>query len=468
MGIMLRGKTRWGHALGIVCCGLLASRLAAQEASEFTLVGVGKVDITPAYPVRLAGYAARSSESEVVRQKIYVRALAFGGDGGQPAILLTADNCGVPAAIREEVASRLARRRGLDSARLAVCSTHTHSAPWLNGYAPNLSLTPLTSREEKHRDRYTREFTDALEQAALQAWDDRRLARLTRGLGRASFAANRRTKDGPVDHEVPVMLVFTPGGGLRAVFASYACHCTTLTGEFNQVCGDWAGYAAEQLEAEHPGATALVAIGCGGDANPQPRSRFDLAEQHGRELAGAVDQVLRGPGKLAVEGSVECQARVIHLPLDTLPTRAEWEARARETNFVGNHARLQLARLDRGEALRTALPYLVQVWDFGRDLSLVFLPGEVVVDYSLRLKREFDASRLWINAYANDVPCYIPSERVLREGGYEGSLAMIYYDQPNRFAPGIEDRIINAVAELLPRHARTEAGGQRTGPFQKP
>ena len=134
-----------------------------------------------------------------------------------------------------------------------------------------------------------------------------------------------------------------------------------------------------------------------------------------------------------------------------MPSRAEWETRARETNYAGGHARINLARLDRGEKLQTKVPYVVQTWTFGDGLAMVFLSGEVVVDYSLRLKREFDASRLWINAYANDVPCYIPSERILKEGGYEGGGAMIFYDQPTRFAPGLEDIIVKTVHDLLPK-----------------
>jgi hypothetical protein len=96
------------------------------------------------------------------------------------------------------------------------------------------------------------------------------------------------------------------------------------------------------------------------------------------------------------------------------------------------------------------VPYLIQTWTFGDNLALVFLPGEVVVDYSLRLKREFQAQRIWINAYANDVPCYIPSERILQEGGYEGGGAMIYYDKPTRLATGIENAIVQTVHDLLP------------------
>src|SRR5205823_8937897 len=57
--------------------------------------------------------------------------------------------------------------------------------------------------------------------------------------------------------------------------------------------------------------------------------------------------------------------------------------------------------------------------------------------------------RLWINAYANEAPCYIPSERILREGGYEGGGAMIYYDVPAAFKPGLEKPIIDTVHEHL-------------------
>jgi hypothetical protein len=150
-----------------------------------------------------------------------------------------------------------------------------------------------------------------------------------------------------------------------------------------------------------------------------------------------------------VEGKLVCRTKRIELPFAPLPTRAQWEAIAQTNGYPASHARLNLARLDRGEKLPTQLPYLVQTWVFGDSLAMVFLPGEVVVDYSLRLKREYDSSRLWINAYANDVPCYIPSERVLKEGGYEGGGAMVFYDRPGPFAPGVEERIVTAVHALL-------------------
>ncbi len=54
-------------------------------------------------------------------------------------------------------------------------------------------------------------------------------------------------------------------------------------------------------------------------------------------------------------------------------------------------------------------------------LTLVALSGEVVVDYAIRLQKELggEGRTLWVAAYANDVVGYIPSVRVLKEGGYE-------------------------------------------------
>jgi hypothetical protein len=106
--------------------------------------------------------------------------------------------------------------------------------------------------------------------------------------------------------------------------------------------------------------------------------------------------------------------------------------------------------LEKGEELQKALDYPVQTWTFGDDLARVFLAGEVVVDYSLRLKNLYDRQRIWVNAYSNDVPCYIASKRVLKEGGYEAETSMIYYDRPGRLAPTVEDQIIETVQRLLP------------------
>jgi putative membrane-bound dehydrogenase-like protein len=433
----------------------------AQPSAPTYTVGVAKIDITPSYPVRLSGFGFRRAESEGITQRIWAKALVI--DDGEPAVLLTVDNLGVPASLVQEVAACLAKKAGIRPERLAVTATHTHTAPMLRGVAPTLFGQPIPREHQQHIDRYTAELTDKLEQVALAALADRKPARLSWGIGSIDFAVNRRTKGGPVDHDLPVLVVRDLKGKVRAVYVSYACHCVTLSN--NKISGDWAGYAQQAIQDEYPGAIALVSIGCGGDANPSSGvtgDHADLAAHQGAEIAAEGKRLL--PGFLApVTGKLTARTHAIELPLDTLPTRAQWEERAKRKGAVGYHARVQVGRLDRGEPLRTKIAYPIQTWAFGDSLAMVFLPGEVVVDYSLRLKRELDGLRLWINAYANDAPCYIPSERVLKEGGYEGGGAMIYYDLPTRFKPGLEQRIIDTVHDQIGKKFKSPFDSQRIG-----
>ena len=224
-------------------------------------VGVARIDITPEYPIRLTGYAVRKTESEGVEQRLWAKALAIGNNREGAAILITVDNCGVCTNVTDVVAARLKIRAEMSRERLAVCSSHTHSAPCTVGFAPNIFALPIPAEQQATIERYTRELTDKLEQVALAALADRKAAKLAWNEGKAAFARNRRTAGGPVDHALPILTVSDLDGQLRAVVVNYACHCTTLGGEFNKLCGDWAGFAQEALERDCPGAVALVTIG---------------------------------------------------------------------------------------------------------------------------------------------------------------------------------------------------------------
>jgi hypothetical protein len=451
------GLLQYGSMKSLLTLALLWPLVCFCAKQPVYEVGVARVDITPDYPIRLNGYLARKAECDGVIQHVFAKALAIGSDRQHPAILISVDNCIIPAAVREQIFQRL-KARGIRSEKLAICVSHTHSAPKLAGAADNIFATNLPPEQLAHIERYTREFIDKVSAVANAALDDRKPATLAWGKGTAGFAANRRTKGGPTDHEMPVLKVTGTNGELRALVVNYACHCTTLSDMPNQICADWAGYAQEDIEKEHPGVVAMTIMGCGADANPSPRSGVNFAKQHGEEILKSVDEVLSQPFH-PLDQKLECRARRIYLSFAPLPTRAQWEERASRKGPSDYptvyHARKNLARLDRGEKLPTELPYLVQEWNFGDELAMVFLCGEVVVDYSLRLKTELDKSRLWVNGYANEVPCYIPSRRILKEGGYEGEGAMVYYDLPTRLAESTEDRIISAVEDIVPKTFRT-------------
>jgi hypothetical protein len=429
----------------LIGLSLSASRVA--DAGETIPVGVARVDITPAYPTRLGGYAARKTEATGVGQRIWAKGMAIGSDEAKPCVLITIDNLGVS----DSMVTELSRRLKIPRDSLVVAASHTHSAPVLRGVAPHIFGRKFTDVEQATIDRYTDETLGHLESLARDALRDRRPATIAWGQGSVGFAANRRTPGGPVDHALPVLRVLSPDGTIRAILVNYACHCTTIDPALNVVHGDWAGLAQQELEQRHPGAVVMTAIGCGADSNPSPRQGKDSvgnAKKHAHALADEVDRVFKSPLRPIGSAPTRRSTRVA-LPLEAV-TRAGLDALVKAGSYPGYNASTFLARLDRGEPVPDHVDYAVTVWAFGDDLVMVFLPGEVVVDYALRLKREYDPARLWITAYANDSPCYIPSERILKEGGYEGGGAMVYYGQPSKFKPGVEDRIVTAVRSLIP------------------
>jgi putative membrane-bound dehydrogenase-like protein len=426
---------------------------------------MARVDISPTNAVRLMGYAARADSPAPtnIAQRLHARALAL-GTGPDAVVIVTIDNCILPGALTASIRARVASRTGIDTNRIALTVTHTHSAPCLTGAAPNIFARTITPEDQAQIDTYTRYFAGRVEQAILQALADRKPARLAWGQGRVGFARNRRTPGGPVDHSLPLLRITDPAGHLRGVFVNYACHCTTLSGEFNASHGDWAGVATLDLEASFPGTTAMVAIGCGADSNPDPRGTIPLVEQHGRSLAAEARRLLELP---LTELTVPPTARqdIVELPYQPHFTREQWNQRAKTSGIVGHHARRWLERIDAGQPPAPTLPYPVQTFRFGTNLAMVFLGGEVVVDYALRLKSELDSARLWVNGYANDVPCYIPSRRILREGGYEAESSLWYYDRPQQLDPAIEDKIIGSVrSHLEPAFLPPPKQGEMTPP----
>ncbi len=280
---------------------------------------------------------------------------------------------------------------------------------------------------------------------------------------RCGFAMNRRqpttdgfrlglNPDGPVDHDVPVLAVRSADDKLIALVFGYACHNTAL-GPVREINGDYAGFAQRRLESEHPEAVALFLAGCGGDQDPAPRRHVQDAEQHGLALASAVEAGLAAPS-LPLDSRLSVSLETCPLPFTPLPPRNELEARAASPNgFVSRHARRILDQWPNPGDHPRDYPLPVQVIQLGGKLTIVALGGEPVVDYSLSLRKQLggDQQPVWIAGYSNLVSAYVPNRRVLKEGGYEGTEAVIYQSLPGPFVPEIEERITESVVRQAQR-----------------
>ena len=400
----------------VVCvAGLFIGGLRAQtpepERPEWK-AGSATVNITPENPLPMAGYASRKDNpAEGTEQPLFAKALAVEDAQGNRLVFVTTDLIGITAELRSVVETSAGERFALPPEALLMNASHTHCGP-------------AYGREEARA--YFERLSEGIVTIIGQALESMEPATLSYSFAKAGFAMNRRTPTedgfrnhpnprGVVDHSVPVLAVRDANGELRSVVFGYACHNTTMG--FMRWLGDYAGYAQEYFEADHPGVTAMFMTGCGGDQNPYPRSFLLLAQKHGRTLA------------TAVEAALETNQR----------------AQFHQTALSGP-LRVTLETVDLEFSTdREDFAYPVQLIQFGDDLALFALGNEVVVDYSLRLKEEL-AGRgpaIWVAGYSNVYDGYIPSKRVLLEGGYEA--------KSRPWKPELEERIITRARALFDR-----------------
>ena len=420
--------------------------------------GLAKADVTPPYSVPLAGYGGKTRMSERVEHPIWLKALALRDDSGATSVLVTADLVGLSDRMIARIAGDAMTKHGIPRERLILNTSHNHSCPvtedvlWL--------YYEFTPEEAAVRDRYTAMVYAKYDEVIGAAIANLAPAELAFEQGLAGVAVNRRRSRGPesrafgaqVDQDVPVISVKS-GGAIKGIVFGYSCHTTTLGGL--SISGDYAGFAQIELERSHPEAVAMFVQNCGGDANPLPRIRgkdaeaTELARMYGHILAEAVRQVMAGKmtplsGPLSVASGATELSLQPGLPLEELKQRApnlSGMPRREFEHFIRQYETLG--------ALPDRVKYPVQVWRFGPELTFIALTGETVVDYSLKFKGAYGWNTTWVFGYNNDLLSYVPSLRVLKEGGYEGATGMYEYGHRAPYTETVEEQITQEVKNLV-------------------
>jgi len=459
---------KWIRGLRWLSTGLFEVALAVTSllpvtspaASEPIDVGVAVRDISPEVPIWLSGYAGRKRPADKIDHRLETQALAFKNPAGERFVFVALDNCEVSHAFMQPVLRELESKYQIKPGEVSVVSSHTHSAPVL--VETLKGIVQMSPAETEQIEKYSRFLQGKLVEVVGAALEDCKPASLEHGIGRASFAVNRRTfegdavgfgdnRDAPADWDVPVLRVRGTNGMVRAVVFGYACHGTSIRAgdEWYVVSGDYMAYARQQIQQHQPGAVALFLTGMGADSDPSPRQTLLDAKRHGLELAGAVIGVLDGPMR-PVHGPFKLAYDEVELPFVGSPARDQLEKDAQNSDVhVKLRAETYLKALDSGQPLPASIKLPVAALRFGNDLTFVLMGGEVVVDYSHRIKRTLAEDHPWAVGYAYEVPCYIPSARILKEGGYEADSSLIYYGHYGPFRGAIEGQLIEHVQSLV-------------------
>ncbi|WP_127585831.1 hypothetical protein [Paenibacillus koleovorans] len=459
---------------------------------------LAKARITPEQPVFLAGFGGRKTKREGVLDDIYAKT-ALLQEGNMTLLVVTLDALGGDRSFMTGIRAALKEAFGLNAEQILVNFSHTHFSMYLTGEEPTGRRGGYSMGQDHWPERdldvdysedieYYRRLRDQLvalaaecyaklEVGTLQAVQGTTAANISRRLTTAEGVGMRPNAKERIDRDLSVLQLTDRSGMMRGLLFSFACHPTSMSA--NQISADFVGEACTRLEAMHPGCTALFLQGCAGDIKPSAGVNGDsfrsLSEMEMREagdtVAEEVNAVLASlpnPTQPAANRGGHWQAALRDVRLFTERWgAAELEAiiadTQRNTAYRRRAASRALKALQEGRVKRE-VPHIVQLWRFGEAATLVALEGEVPSDYALRIKSLFpDLAPVIVLGYSNGVSTYIPTERILREGGYEAE-SFILHGLRGPLVPENEALIVGTVAlmkmELESSPAREKEGEQ--------
>ena len=401
-------------------------------------VGASIIDITPPNGIAMAGFAARTEVAKGDHDALTVRALVV-----DDTAIVTVDVIGIDA----NLSARARARASLPDQAITITATHTHGGP--------VSMPGRLSAKADHA------FILCLEDAVVKAVDlaivNQKPARLLGGIGvEPGFASNRRRLDGPVATGIPILRFESVEGSTIAILVSYACHPVVLGADNLSWTGDYPHFVRKKLETTFPGAIAIFATGCAGDVNTghsaaaslsllaTPERSFAKAKEIGFGIANSVidarlTDVSGNVGHSEVFADICFEQREQEAP-DILAK--SWRLAAKDTrsleviwaNWAEKHMGRDLSPL---KARITALKW--------GSVGIIALPGEIFAETALEIREKLaQKDPLFILAYADDNPGYIPPESDYLRGGYEIDEAHRFYGLGATIAPKTAEHLAEA------------------------
>jgi dienelactone hydrolase len=424
-------------------------------------VGYAEADITPASgEAMLAGFG-QSRQVAGTLAPLRAQALAFEDGKGHRALVITADVLGFGRGSVDVLRRKIEKAHGIPASAVCLNASHTHWGPAIN-HGMNFALGGLNVW-------YIGRLEETLLSLAGKALSNVAPSRVEYGACEVHIGMCRRVSSergeigwgpnpkGSYDPHTPVLRITRAQSPKQIVLVGHACHPTS-TGTTNAWSPDYPGAMRRKLESALEDSRALFVQGCGGDAKVvftnEATGKIEFAadpkqsEIAGEKLATGVLAYLSKGELISLDAELETQLVSGSLSLQAPRRREQIEemANANPRNSSTWWARQSLAYPDN----RRSLPYEVQVWRLG-DLTAVALEGEVCADWGPMVRGLAKTRHAMAIGYANEVPGYIPTARIIREGGYEGDTSHMAYFLPAPFEPRMEVELTTLVERALGR-----------------
>jgi hypothetical protein len=427
--------------------------LRKEEKMANLRISFGEVDITPHFPVDLAGYGNRINPCLGMLDPVFCTFILLEGEKRR-ALLLGFDLLAFGRGLRECLYPLL-RRNGFSQEEIFPVATHTHSAP-STGALPYMGDTYKNWLKDisKRVANKIKERSQSIEERKLKV-----------GKGEVDIALNRRTlpgwlpqmkEEGYVEKEFSVLFFD------NLPLVNFTCHAVCLGGDNRFISADFPGRARVYLKSFLTTPAVLMANGTAGDQNPKERGIYGL-ENTGRKLAESVLSVYETAEEVQAD-DIDYIHKLQSFPLAEPPS-IEWLKDFIKEQEKGIENAPLPEQIWRRSYIRWASDTLrkVEEGNYEREvkgkisllrmgeLVFLFLPGEVFSEIGKKARGIIREKGFmpFVIGYYDQLIGYLPTASAFEEGGYEVSDAYRWYGYPAPFLPTVEDIILQTASDLL-------------------
>ncbi|MBC8472757.1 MAG: hypothetical protein H8D56_25125 [Planctomycetes bacterium] len=444
-------------SMPIFClAGEVASVLPGETAGGLR-AGSAKVNITPPLGITLIGSYGKPSDS--ILDDLYAKALVL-SDGSTTLAIVSLDLLYSPLEdITQPVREIITEKIGIPAQNILVCATHTHSGPevfrrskllpekqtnvddidqfylgsLIRKIAGSVSIAYNNMQDVKIGaakgdlpeiifNRRPKKPDGSVEMAytlPVEVTATKKIVTDGEGNVKVTFTMpDKELEFGPVDPDVSVLRVEDLEGGIVASLVNFGCHPVSIYPHLSTaISADYPAYTTKVVE-EAEGGVCLYALGLAGNVVPIQRG-VEARKQIGKAIGG---EALRKLQFVSTSGDVTLKALKKDVRFPTKKTSSPEKAEDADTTKDYILTEIQVLRLG--------------------DIYILGLPGEVLVEVGMEIKRRAGVEKLFVISICNDSIGYVCHKRAYEEGGYEPTSA-------TRLAKGAGEIMVSEALNLI-------------------
>jgi hypothetical protein len=419
----------------------------------------------------MGGRGSRLSPGKEVLDPLEAKVLLLEDGQGERQLWVSLDLVGLSSRSGSQLRQDLAMQTGISFEAIILNFGHVHSGPMANAdkYAACMNK-PVELQD------YENVLIERVVAAAVTAGQNLRNVTVGVHRGLSSIGVNRRNRneqgkmemrpnaDGSCNPDLWVLDLESASG--RAIVYSYGCHPVLVYGyAWNSLSADYVGVSRRDLARNLGKKTHCQFIqGLAGNVRPRIVADFesntfrkstpDDVRRTGTKLANDVLRALEKPGdELELKLKAAAGRVLLTQDLDRVPPPEFWKKLSRSDDELERNLGVYWgARLGKGLPPVKAVLFEIGLLRLVDGHDIAWMGGEPMAEWQALLRCSLQDEALTVWGYCQDVPCYLPTDALVEEGGYEPVTSRTYNkDGPAPFKEGLDAEVSRQFLRLRKR-----------------